>query len=201
MAGGSLHNVQQATAGFNFTARMRQLCLGISGRLTDMQHVDVTRIAFSFAQTRKRVRHGMWASLTPMRFTGGAETGIRNGRRYAAQRLYADGQEMLYILTFYLPRFMELSFNDKLVTVFHELWHISPEFDGDIRRFPGRCFAHTHSEKDYDAAMDVLVKKWLATNPPPSCYAFLHKDFAELQRVYGPVYGAKVRQPRLIPLE
>ena len=201
MAGGSVHNVQQAAAGFNFTDRMRQLCRDVSVRLLEMQHIDVTRIAFSFAQTRKRVRHGMWASLTPMRFAGGAETGVRNGRRYAAQRLFADGQEMLYVLTFYLPRFMELSFNDKLVTVFHELWHISPGFDGDIRRYPGRCYAHTQSEREYDAAMAILAKKWLAMNPPQSCYAFLHKDFAELQREFGPVYGNKVRHPQLIPLE
>ena len=201
MAGGSLNNARQAAPGFNFTARMRQLCHDISVRLTDLRHIDVTRIAFSFAQTRKRVRHGMWASLTPMRFADGAETGMRHGRRYAAQRLYADGQEMLYILTFYLPRFMQLSFNDKLVTVFHELWHISPGFDGDIRRYPGRCYAHSQSEQDYDAAMAVLAKKWLTLNPPHSCYAFLHKDFAELQQECGPVYGVKVRQPKLIPLD
>ncbi len=202
MIGASRHNVEQAAAGFDFTARMRQLCLDIAVRLRELQHVDVTRIAFSFAQTRKPVRHGMWASLTPMRFAGGAPTGIRNGRPYAVQRLFGvDGQEMLYVLTFYLPRFMELSFADKLVTVFHELWHINPDFDGDIRRYAGRCYAHTQSEKEYDAAMAVLAKKWLALSPPENCYSFLRKDFAELQRDHGRVYGAKVRHPKLIPLD
>lgn len=189
-------------SGFDFTGRMRVLCEDISQRLPEMNHIDVSRIAFAFAQTRKRVRHGMWASLTPMRFEDGAEVELRKGRRYSVQRLYnEDGVEMLYILTFYLPRFMQLSFQDKLVTVFHELWHVSPDFNGDIRRFPGRCYAHSQSEKEYDAEMEVLAKRWLSLEPSEETYAFLKLKFSGLQERYGPVYGVKVPQPKLIPLE
>ena len=42
-------------------------------------------------------------------------------------------------MSFYLPRFCDQSLDEKLSTVMHELWHISPAFDGDIRRLPGRC--------------------------------------------------------------
>ena len=188
--------------GFDFTGRMRVLCEDISQRLPEMKHIDVSRIAIAFAQTRKRVRHGMWASLTPMRFADGAEVEYRKGRRYSVQRLYGeDGVEMLYILTFYLPRFMQLSFQDKLVTVFHELWHVSPEFNGDIRRFPGRCYAHSQSEKEYDAEMKVLAEQWLSQNPSEETYAFLKLKFSGLQSRYGQVFGVKVPQPKLIPLE
>lgn len=188
--------------GFDFTSRMRVLCEDIAIRVPEMQHLDVSRIAIAFAQTRKRVRHGMWASLTPMRFEDGAEIEVRNGRRHSVQRLYApNGTEMLYILTFYLPRFMQLSFQDKLVTVFHELWHISPNFDGDIRRFPGRCFAHSDSEEEYDALMEVFAKRWLRAEPPEEKYSFLKLKFSGLQQRYGQVYGVKVPQPKIIPIE
>ncbi len=187
--------------GFDFSTRMRELCRDIASRLPEMQHIDVSRIAFAFAQTRKRVRHGTWASLTPMRFENGAETGLRRGRRYTVQRLYVGDVEMLYILTFYLPRFMQLGFEEKLTTVFHELWHISPDFNGDIRRFPGRYFAHSQSEKEYDAAMQLLADKWLALDPPTELFSFLRLKFSSLQQRYGQVFGVKVPQPKLILIE
>ena len=63
----------------------------------------------------------MFASLTPMRFAGGQTHVVRRQRRWAIQRLYGpDGREMLYILTFYLPRYLDLPFREKLTTVLHE---------------------------------------------------------------------------------
>ena len=60
--------------GFHFTDRMRLLCIDITTRCPEMQHIDMTHVAVSFNQTRKAVRHGMWASLTPMRFENGSRT-------------------------------------------------------------------------------------------------------------------------------
>lgn len=195
-------DTRKVASGFNFTEHMRNLCVDVTSRLGELSHVDMNRVAVAFAQTRKRVRHGMWASLTPMRFKNGAITERRGNSAYTVQRLFApDGTEMLYILTFYLPRFTQLSFQDKLVTIFHELWHVSPRFDGDIRRHPGRCYAHTQSEKEYDAAMAVLAKKWLRQDPPPELYAFLRMSFRRLQDEFGFVYGTKVPSPKLIPLD
>ena len=189
-------------SGFNFTEHMRRLCVDTTTRTPELRHINMDFVAVSFNQTRKRVRHGMWASLTPMRFENGSRETIRNGRRYTAQRLFDEHQrEMLYILSFYLPRFMQLSFQDKLTTVFHELWHISPHFNGDIRRFPGRCYAHSSSEKEYDEQMERLSQKWLHLGPPPELYLFLKQKFGDLEREYGRVIGSRVQHPKLIPLE
>jgi hypothetical protein len=136
-----------------------------------------------------------------MRFEGGSLMCRRQSRTYTIQRLYdTQGREIFYILTFYLPRFMDLPFREKLITVFHELWHISPQFDGDLRRHDGRCYAHTHSQKQYDAEMDVLARQYLASSPPASLYEFLQYDFAGLLTRYGRIYGTKVRRPRLLKL-
>lgn len=107
---------------------------------------------------------------------------------------------MLYILTFYLPRFMDLDRREKLVTIFHELWHISPDFDGDLRRHEGRCYAHSHSQAAYDAHVGVLADEWLRLGPPAELHAFLRYGFTQLQRHHGPVYGTKIPRPRLIPV-
>lgn len=187
--------------GFSFTVHMKRLCEDIVTRTPQLAHVDLERVALSFAQTRKRTSYGLHASLTPMRFEGGALTCRRRGREYAVQRLYDQrGREYLYILTFYLPRFMDLGFHDKLITVFHELWHIGPDFDGDLRRHNGRCYAHTHSQKQYDLEMDRLVREWLAASPPEHLYEFLKLDFAHLRANHGKVFGAKIPRPKLLPI-
>jgi hypothetical protein len=185
--------------GFDFTGHMRLLCEDIAQRLPALGHIDMDRVAVSFAQARKRVRHGLYATLTPMRFEGGSLTTRRRSRQYTVQRLYAaDGREMLYILSFYLPRFLDETFREKLITVFHELWHVSPNFDGDIRRHAGRCHVHTQSQREYDARMGELADQWLALGPPPSLYAFLREDFDTLYRRHGGVHGVKVPHPKLV---
>ncbi len=188
-------------SGFSFTSHMRRFCADAVARIAPLQHIDLAHVALSFAQARKRTRHGLYASLTPMRFVGGSLTCRRHSRTYTIQRLYdGQGREIFYILTFYLPRFMDLPFREKLITVFHELWHISPGFDGDLRRHAGRCYAHTHSQKQYDAEMDLLARQYLASTPPASLYEFLHYDFTGLVAQYGRVYGTRVRRPRLLKL-
>lgn len=196
------NNIGNRAAGFDFTARMRRLCRDVTSRLPEMSHVDMDRVAVTFCQARKKVNWGLYAKLTPMRFEGGRRIGTIRGRRYAAQQLLDEnGREMLYILSFYLPRFMDIDTREKLITIFHELWHISPGFDGDIRRHAGRCFAHTHSQKQYDAQMEKLVDRWLQLEPPSPLHSFLEFDFAQLSKRHGPVFGFRVPQPRLIPVE
>lgn len=186
---------------FDFTAHMRELAADVIRRTPELAHVDLSQVAISFCQARKRVNHGLFASLTPLRFAAGELTGKRRGRTYKVQRLYdRSGREMLYILSFYLPRFMDQTFREKLITVLHELWHISPQFDGDIRRHSGRCYAHTGSQAAYDAQMGVLADRWLALLPPAELYEFLRGDFNELQRRHGRIVGIRIPRPKLIPV-
>jgi hypothetical protein len=187
--------------GFNFTSQMHAVCADMVSRLPELRHIDLARVAVTFSQARKRVRHGLFATLTPMRFEGGALSGQRHRRRYTVQRVYDDrGTEMLYILAFYLPRFMDVPFQEKLATILHELWHISPDFNGDIRRHPGRCYAHTHSQKEYDQAMQRLAQRWLDRAPPAELYSFLRLRFNQLHKQHGGVHGLRIAHPKLIPL-
>lgn len=188
--------------GLDFTEAARTLCDDIVRRLPELSHVDLSRVAISFCQTRKAVSYGMYASLTPLRFAGGRQQSVRRGRRWGLQRLHdGGGREMLYILSFYLPRFLDLDFRRKLSTVVHELWHIGPRFDGDLRRYTGRCWAHSHSQKEYDRQVESLTDAWWRQQPPVSVYAFLEHDFRSLCRMYGAVHGRRVPAPKLILLD
>ena len=191
-----------ASDGFDFTWHMRLLCQDMVARLAELQHIDMQRVAVGFAQSRGWSRSGLYASLTPLRFAGGQRYMVRRGKCWGMQRVVdASGREMLYILRFYLPRFMDLPFTEKLLTVMHELWHIGPNFDGDLRRFPGRRFAHGPSRSLFDVQSQQLVERWLATRPPESLYSFLKLRCHQLLQAYGSIFGEKYALPKLVPVQ
>jgi predicted metallopeptidase len=192
---------RQAPVAFDFTAAMRGLCADLVSRLPELSHVDLSRVAIRFCQTRSRGTHGVQATLTPLRFAGGARETVRRGRHWTIQQILDPaGREMLYLLSFYLPRFCEHSFREKLATVCHELWHISPAFDGDLRRLEGRCYAHGRSERHYHEQMHRLAERWLALNPPPQVHEFLSFSFRQLAARYSTICGTRIASPKLVPL-
>jgi len=158
------------------------------------------QVAVAFAQARRRVLHGLQAKLTPLRFENGGLVTQRGRHRWTIRRMFHGDVEILYILTFYLPRFLDQTFEEKLITVFHELFHISPRFDGDIRRMEGRYHVHSHSQKEYDREMAVLAKRYLEQHPDPSLWNFLRWRFDELNRRHAGVMGLKLPIPKLILL-
>jgi hypothetical protein len=185
---------------FDFTLHIRRLCDDMVARLPELAHIEMRRVAVCFCQTRTSAMHGIFASLTPLRFAGGATTTMRRGRPHQIQQvLDAGGREMLYILSIYLPRFQNLAFREKLITVLHELWHISPLFNGDIRRHEGRYHVHTHSQEQYDEEMGQLTDRWLSAGPPDELWRFLHDDFRQLADRHGGIVGQKIRRPRILP--
>ncbi len=187
--------------GFDFIGHIRRLCEDLVARTPELAHIDMSRVLVASSQVRNSHRQGIYASLTPLRFPGGRNVLIRRGQPYTLQRVVdPSGREMLYILRFYLPRFADLKFKEKMTTIMHELWHISPEFNGDLRRHRGRFYAHGRSQKAYDAHAARLVERYLAQNPPAELYDFLQYSFHQLQSRYGPVYGLRVPRPRLIPV-
>lgn len=179
--------------GFNFSEHMRLICEDMTSRVAALRHIQMNRVGVGFCQARTgSVDYGVFASLTPLRCENGARTTLRRGRRYTLPQFFApDGTEYLYLINFYIPRFLQRSFKDKLTTTVHELLHISPNFDGDIRRFGGRCYAHSGSQKNFDAYAEQLASLWLAMKPPVELYDFLHEDFRSLEAKYGGIYGTK----------
>lgn len=185
---------------FHFTDHVRSICADMIARLPELRHIDLGQVAVSFVQARSRVSHGIQATLTPMRFEQGALLTVTRGRKYTVQRLYDrdSGREILYILSLYVPRFFNHPLEEKIATIIHELWHISPQFNGDLRRFAGRCYAHGANQKDYDAEVDQLAKAWFAKNPPAHLLEPLRGNFRQLQARYGQIIGAKIPKPKLI---
>jgi Putative phage metallopeptidase len=185
---------------FDFCAHIRALSAEVIAQCPKFRHIDIDRLLFSFTPARSGRAHGLHARVTPMRFCGGALIERYGRTHYQVQRYRLDGREVLYLVTFCLPRFLNLSFDEKFVTLFHELYHIGPAFDGDLRRHHGRCHVHTHSKKDYDEAMGRLVRAYLANGADQQLHAFLRLNFAQLKQKHSAIVGVKVPRPRLFPV-
>ncbi len=84
---------------------------------------------------------------------------------YAMLPYHYEGREILYIIYFMLPRFQNLSFRDKLETLIHEIYHISPRCDGDLRRLKGRSHIHGNSIEEYDRNIRAITDRFLDSDP------------------------------------
>ena len=185
---------------FNFNAHMDELVAHIAATCPELSHVDPSRVLTCAAQARVGGRRGVHARVVPLRFREGATVTELGKRLYRIPKVQYEGREILYLIYFYLPRFLEApKLEDKLATVFHELCHISPECDGDLRRFPGRAYAHGPSRKRYHATARALAESYLATcnghGLGPAW--FLEHSFSALEVSHGPIVGRHVPMPKL----
>ena len=185
---------------FDFCRQVERLMMSIVDRCPDLAHVRVNQILVSVLQARNDGRHGLQARVTPLRFPGGQLARTRRGIPYQVQRYFLNDREFLYLMTFCLPRFLNQDFDDKLITIFHELYHISPRCNGDLRRHEGRYQLHTHSQRHYDRHMAQLARAYLASKPDPALHDFLRLNFAQLEQRHGQVIGVVVPRAKIVPL-
>lgn len=184
----------------DFSARMRRLVEDIVRRRPEWSHLVPEKILIGFTQANLRSLHGLQARVTPLRFAGGELQKRQRGFVYQIQRYFNGDTEFLYLLTFCLPRFLDQDFDHTMITLFHELNHIGPKFDGDLRRHEGRYHLHSHSKYDYDRHASELARKYLADKPDPRLSSFLRLNFEQLRKRHGKVVGIVVPRPRLVPL-
>ena len=186
----------------NLTAELERLIADIAGKVEEFSHIDPQRILVCVSSTRVVGVHGTYAKIHPLCFENGTrcKTISRGVRRhtYEMPTISHRGVEMLYVVYFLIPRFLNLPFREKLITLFHELFHISPEFNGDIRRFPGKNYAHGSSTKRYNAYMARLVDAYLEKHEPASLTAFLEGDMAAIRERYKTIVGRKMAAPRIV---
>ncbi len=187
--------------GLDFGHAIGELCKDIVEHGADFKHLRLPQILFTITQARSAHRHGLQAKVTPLRFRKGQTLEKRRGRLLQVQRYWLDHVELLYLVTFCLPRFLNQSFPEKCITLFHELYHIAPEFNGDLRRHEGRYALHTSSKKAYDQSMLRMAEDYLSRTPNRGLHSFLKLNFEQLQACHGTIYGHVVPTPKLIPIE
>jgi hypothetical protein len=169
------------------------LCVHLLGkRVAKLAHLRPAQIVHGITQARNRSRYGVFAECHGLRFKHGAREMVSGRNAWVWPEIRVRGQEILYYITYYLPRFLDLPPAERLNTLVHELWHISPRFDGDLRRFPGRNEYHGAS---FDREVRALCDEARAQLDPER-FPFLRWSFDELTARYGGVVGAKLKKFR-----
>lgn len=173
----------------------------VVARLDEFSHIDPSRIIVSISFTRSGGVGGTCARIHPLRFQGGDVTTVvtrgRHRYRLTMPTLTHRGREALYLITFLVPRFLNLPPREKLATIVHELYHVSPAFDGDIRRFPGRNFAHGPSRKRYNRLIETFVDHYLALDGSAEILAPLAPPLIQLKALHRAVVGRRFPAPRV----
>ncbi len=185
----------------NLTSAIERLVTDVVGQTEEFSHIDPSRLLICLSSTRSGGIHGVYAKIHPLRFAGGSRSRqVLRGRstfNCTMPVIEQRGTEMLYVIYFLFPRFFDQPFKEKLITVFHELYHISPDFDGDIRRFPGRNYAHGSSTRKYNAAMSTLVERYLDGLKDEKIIGFLKGDLNTLRASHRSLVGRKMKAPRI----
>ena len=187
---------KNSAAGFDFTGNMTLLVEDITKTHPFFKHIRIKNILIAISSSNGN-RNGVVAKLRPMLFEGGSRTKTVRGIEYAAPEIIINGTNILYIVYFHLPRFLNHGDQKgKLATVLHELHHISPLFNGDIRRYPGKNFAHGNSREDFDSLVSIYTDEYIHATTNPELSFFLKFKYNELKRKYGAIYGDMIRIPR-----
>ena len=187
---------KNSVKGFDFTGNMTLLVNDIIKTHPFFKHIIIKNILVTISPSNGS-KNGVVAKLRPMLFEGGSRMKNVRGIEYAAPEVTINGTNILYIVYFHLPRF--LNHGDrrtKIATVLHELHHISPLFNGDIRRYPGKNYAHGNSRKDFDDLINIYTDEYTGYTAHPELSGFLKCKYSELKRKYGAIYGNMIRIPR-----
>ena len=189
---------------FDFGSKMTCLCHDLTRVVPELGHVDMRRVLVTASFNRKPSATGVYAAVTPLRFAGGSRVGRHRRATMVMPRVVNEaGEDQLYILTFYLPRYLQAPFEEKLETVTHELWHISPDFDGTLRQFPGKCRIHGPTQEAFDAQARRLANCYLRkrrqdddrSSEPP--WEFLNASWRELQSRYRRLRAHHIARPQM----
>lgn len=119
------------------------------------------------------------------------------GAAWHLPRVVRDGREILYVVTFYVPRFLSLEPRARLAVVFHELFHVSPACDGDLRRFEGHRSAHGRSVSAFEEGFQADLAVYLASRRARFFPDLLTLSYREILNRHGAVIPRRVRRPVL----
>jgi predicted metallopeptidase len=158
--------------------RIHELVDDIASTCSEFSHIDSSRIAIRCRRVRSAKAYGVWASCTAL------------GPRKSGP---------LYRILFTVPRFFDRSFEDKLMTVVHEMYHISPNFDGRLRRFKARGRWHGPCEKLYDQKMHGIANNWLERTQHPEKADFLRFSIRSAEAVFGHLDYRQFSAPKPFP--
>ena len=166
----------------------------------EFKSYDINKILVCCASNRRDSKGAIYGKLQPLRFKGGSEIIKHNERHYAVPKVVLNNIEMLYVLYLYFPKFFNLTARDKINVLFHELYHISPEFNGDIRRMSNFKYAHGHSKEFFEAQYIEYASEYFNKINETSFYNFLQMNLEDIKKQFKVIKYSRMKtiKPQLV---
>jgi predicted metallopeptidase len=182
--------------GFDLAGELDRLVADIARVCRGFGHIDPARLLVGWTSSRRR-RFGTYATIYPLRFARGRTSVAARGTLWHLPRIVRDGHEILYVIMFYVPRFFALDARARLSVVFHELFHVSEAFDGDLRRFDGYRSAHGRSTAWFESRYQDELAVYVASRRARFFHDLLCLSHREIEARHGALIPRRVRRPIL----
>ncbi len=168
----------------------------IQARTKLFSFLETEKCTVCVASNRKNSRGGIYGKLVPLYFENGTEEVSFRGKRYRMPVVQRNNIRQKYIIYFYMPKFFDLDAREKLRVIFHELYHINPAFNGDIRRMTKGKAAHGHSRRHFDSHFQKELDQFYAYVETTHYIRFLRLTSRDIFHLFGKVKGRRMKLPR-----
>ena len=189
------------TKKINLTDQLSEIIKIIVQNTTLFRHVDTGKVLVCVSSNKKNGRGGTYGKLLPLKFKDGESILKYKGKYYTIPRIINNGIPQLYIIYFYMPKFFDLNPYEKLRVIFHELYHINEEFNGDIRRMGELKKAHGFSSKRFNSLFQNELNIFHEYITTVQTAEFLKMDTASLEKEYHRIYCRRLKLPKPVTLE
>ncbi len=179
------------------TQMLKEIIFVITERYDSFRHINVENILITLATNRATSRRSLtFGKCVPLKFEGGERTRIYKNRKIAVPTVVIKDKIILYMIVFYKPHFFDLPLEYKIKVIFHELYHISPLFNGDIRRFGTRKSAHGFSREKYDMYFIDEMNDFVDFIKKTKYKKVLEMNYKQLHKNFGSVKFLRMKIPK-----
>jgi len=186
----------KSDSSINLSDFMTCLLVDIIQSTPTYQHIDMNRILVCSAYNRNSRGGAIFAKVVPLRFEDGIPLKKFKNHWYAFPKIMNNDHEILYLLYFYIPRYFDLPVYEKLNVAFHELYHINPEFNGDVRRMGGYKFSHGYSKEHFNNHFKDEVDVYYDRIKNTSLATMLSMNFSDITKYFETVYARTMKVPK-----
>lgn len=185
----------------NITLMLENLIDQASQRYDIFNHIKIENIIVSLSTNRKNSRRSYtYGKCVPLKFKDGADFTYQRGVKFQIPEVVENGNIILYALSFFNPRFFELTSEEKLRVIFHEMYHISPDFNGDIRRFGRSGSAHGSSRKKFDSFFEKEQNDFYNFLANSDILKILEMPYNELFSSFNNIFFNRFKPPKPFPV-
>lgn len=155
----------------NLNQAVRALIKDVAQRMDEFRHIKASRILVVAGEARRASR----ATVKPLAFARGRSTDALGNKKPVVR---IKGKRMLYAITLRPLFFRSSTPKARIGTLLHELYHISPQFDGTLdeeRR-------HSSAGRDFASKLRPLLRRYIKQCPPELWAAFSHDGEVRVQQ-------------------